>query len=111
PTTAAKPIGATWTTRTWALVILGALLPVGLLAAVSYRLAHQSVVGLVRSNNRSSAVMAAEMIRRDFAHTTVLADVVSRAPGLIQAVERRDEAGVRTRLRNIIDVAPAVERA
>ena len=43
------------------------------------------------------------MIRRDVAHTAVLADALSRAPGLVEAVQRHDEEGARDRLRNVVD--------
>src|SRR2546425_6476360 len=54
-----------WSTLTWTLLVLAALLPIGALGAFAYLVTARSVRDLVAANNQSAATITAELVRHD----------------------------------------------
>jgi signal transduction histidine kinase len=106
-----------WTTLTWGLLVLAALLPIGLLSLYAFRLTSQSVRDLVQANNLSAATITAELVSRDLEHSINLARAFAALPGMVEAVELHDrdaaraDEEIRARLRTLVQSYPHVDRA
>ena len=98
-------------TLTWGLVIFGALLPIGLVTLYAYQLASDSVRGLVRSNNQTSATVSAQLIGRHVDQSLKLARAIAALPGMTTAVDAHDEEAVRLRLGAVVKAYPDIDRA
>jgi signal transduction histidine kinase len=111
----AKP--AVWTTLTWGLLVCAALLPIGLLGVYALRLTSQSARHLVAAHNLLAAMMTAELVSRELEHSINLARAFAALPGMVEAVELRDqdaaraEEEVRARLQTVVQAYPRVDRA
>jgi signal transduction histidine kinase len=112
---ATKPV--VWTTLTWGLLIFAALLPIGLLSWYAWHLTAHAVRHLVAANNLSAATMTAEWLSRDLEHSVNLARAFAALPGMLAAVELREqdatraEEEVRAHLRVVVQAYPRVDRA
>ncbi|MGA2031091.1 MAG: cache domain-containing protein [Thermoguttaceae bacterium] len=96
---------------TWTLLVLAGLLPIALLSLYAFRVTSRSIAELVRSNTRSAAQMAAELVRSDLDSSIDFAKGVASMPDMIDAVGRRDVQAVRERLRLAMQAFPRVDRA
>jgi len=98
-------------TLTWGLLVFGALLPIGLLSLYAYRITSQSVRDLVQANNVSAGTIAAELVGHDLEQNINLARAIAALPGMIEAVESRDEEAVRAHLRAVVESYQLLDRA
>ena len=96
---------------TWIVLVLAGVLPVAALAAYSFRLTSQSVRDLVRQNNEAAAQTASEVLGRELANSISLATAFGELPGMIEAVETRNEQAVRDRLERAVRSFPRIDRA
>ncbi|MEX2382079.1 MAG: ATP-binding protein [Opitutales bacterium] len=96
---------------TWVFLVFLALLPIGLLSLLAFRTATQSVRELVQANNLSAAMVAADLVGEDLQRSLRLNRSLAESSDFIQAVERRSEEEVRTRLRSVLLLYPLMDRA
>jgi signal transduction histidine kinase len=106
-----------WTTLTWGLLVFAALLPIGLLSWYAWHLTAHAVRRLVAANHLSAATMTAEWLSRDLEYSINLARAFAALPGMLAAVELREqdatraEEEVRAHLRVVVQAYPRVDRA
>ncbi len=98
-------------TFTWGLLASVAVLVIVLQLLYAYRVTARSVRELVRTDNATAAALAGELMSRELERRLDLVQAAARMPGLIDAVERRDEAAVRIRLEVVVTTYEGVDRA
>ena len=81
------------TTVQLALLCALAILPTVLVSVYVYRIARQSVVRLIESNNLLKAKAASEMLNQQLTLALRTTVAFSRSPGLVEAVKNEDEDG------------------
>src|SRR5438552_8652044 len=106
-----EPRGGGWSTLTWALLVFGTVLSIGLLSLYSFRVASESVQDLVRANNLSAGMIAAELVKHDFDQSRKLARTAATLPGMVEAVERHNEGAVRSLLQTVVQSYHEIDRA
>lgn len=100
-----------WAILTWGLLVVLALVPVALLSLYSFTVMSGSVRDLARRNNMATATVTRQLVVRELERTSQLAVSVAALPGTIDAVQRHDENGVRSRLRPVVVSFPGIDRA
>jgi signal transduction histidine kinase len=106
-----------WTMLPWGLLVFAALLPIGLLSWYAFRLTSQAMRDLVAANNLSATTMTAELVSRDLEHSINLARAFAALPGMLEAVDLREqdvaraEVEVRVRLQTMVQSYPRIDRA
>ena len=65
----------------------------------------------MQANNLSAATITADSVSQSFEHSLNLARTIAASPDVIAAVQRRDEEGVRARLRTVVESYPLIDRA
>ena len=98
-------------TAGWAAAAAVVLVPILILGLFAYRIASHSIRTLVETGNASVAAAASELMRNELDRRLDLAVTTAGMPGLVAAIERRDEAAVRERLRVVVESYPGVDRA
>ena len=98
-------------TFTWGLLASVAVLAIILQLLYAYRVTAHSVRKVVRTDNATAAGLAGELMSRELGRRLDLARVVAGMPGLVEAVERRDEEAVRARLKVVVTTYEGVDRA
>src|SRR5581483_7646146 len=100
-----------WSILTWGLLVVLALFPIALLSVYSFTVMAGSVRDLARRNNMATATVTRQLVVRELERTSQLAVSVAALPGTIDAVQRHDENGVRSRLRPVVESFPGIDRA
>jgi signal transduction histidine kinase len=95
----------------WSLPFLAALLPIMLLSMFSYRVASESVQHLVESQNLSATNNIAQLLQQDFRRMYDISNAIASIEGTVDAVRRKDDLALRTRLNTIILTYPQIDRA
>lgn len=99
-----------WQSLRWSLPFLAALLPIILLSLFSYRVASQSVTELVQAENLSATTNVSQLIVQDFKRIADIAYAVASVPGTKDAVRRKDDLAMRTRLKAVVLAYPQIDR-
>jgi len=102
--------GGKWKQLRWSLPFLAALLPIILLSLFSYQVASQSVQDLVEAENNSAAANVSQLITQDLKRTTDLSYAIASVPGTLDAIRRKDDIAMRTRLKAIVLAYPQIDR-
>lgn len=90
--------------------MLLALLPVCLLAVLSYRITSRSVRELVNQANESAAMLTSRMLSHEFASAETAARMAARMPPVQEVFERQDAGRARALLEPMVHELPDVDR-
>lgn len=103
--------GTIATAAKWAILVILALSPIGLLSVFAFRTATRVVSELVEASNLAAATVAADIARADLERSLQLSRSIAESRRFIADVEARDEESARSRLKATVLLHGAMSRA
>jgi PAS domain S-box-containing protein len=99
-----------WRLLAWSLLVFGALVPLAIMGAYSFKKTADSIRRSARAHNEITANVTAELVRREFDNAGHVARTIAQLPGTVHAVQQHDWDSLREELRVVVEASGRIDR-